>query len=409
MAAADWARGVTFDEPAGRSAPEVSEVARRTTAPTGPAGWPSTPCAGSTATARTPTWSWPSCSAARRLAGRDAAFATELLAGTCRAQGTLRPDHRRGGRAGRSRQPAAGRARPAPAGRPPAPGHAGARARRRGGHGGPGRGHRRAAGHRAGERGAAPGRRRTTSTAGSTGSAEGLDEPLDRLAVRDRASRAGSSTRTPTCCRPAELEPALRANNADAPVTLAVRPGLAEVASCWPPGPSRADTRRTPPAGPATRPTCRPSARAGPASRTRGPSWSPSALGRPPTAPGGPWLDLCAGPGGKTALLAGLADPSRARCWRSRSLRTGRRWCAGPSAPTPTPPAVLVADGTRPGLATRRRSPGCWPTCRAPGWGRCDAGRSRAGGGSRTTSSSCTGCSCALLATAHRQRRDRAG
>jgi 16S rRNA (cytosine967-C5)-methyltransferase len=65
------------------------------------------------------------------------------------------------------------------------------------------------------------------------------------------------------------------------------------------------------------------------------------------TAPRGRWLDLCAGPGGKTALLAGLADgtdsvlavdvaPHRAELVR-RAVRA-----------YPEPPAVIVADGTRP-------------------------------------------------------------
>jgi 16S rRNA (cytosine967-C5)-methyltransferase len=70
-------------------------------------------------------------------------------------------------------------------------------------------------------------------------------------------------------------------------------------------------------------------------------------------APRGRWLDLCAGPGGKTALLAGLTDPPdpivavdiaphRAALVR-RAVRA-----------YPKPPTVLVADGTRP--AWRRAS-----------------------------------------------------
>ena len=57
-------------------------------------------------------------------------------------------------------------------------------------------------------------------------------------------------------------------------------------------------------------------------------------------------------------------------------------------------PAADGAGGrrhsTRPG--TPGPSTGCWPTCRAPGSVPCGAGRSRAGGGRRPTSRTCTRC-----------------
>jgi 16S rRNA (cytosine967-C5)-methyltransferase len=68
-------------------------------------------------------------------------------------------------------------------------------------------------------------------------------------------------------------------------------------------------------------------------------------------APPGPWLDLCAGPGGKTALLAGLATADRSKVLavdvalhRARLVvAAARRYAA-----TGTAPSVIVADGTRP-------------------------------------------------------------
>jgi 16S rRNA (cytosine967-C5)-methyltransferase len=85
------------------------------------------------------------------------------------------------------------------------------------------------------------------------------------------------------------------------------------------------------------------------------------------------WLDLCAGPGGKARLLAGLAErsgarlvaaelrPHRARLvqsavsgWRSAGSRPGRSQAGSSQAGGPTaagrggPAGVVIADGTRP-------------------------------------------------------------
>ena len=79
------------------------------------------------------------------------------------------------------------------------------------------------------------------------------------------------------------------------------------------------------------------------------------ALSQPDGVPG-PWLDLCAGPGGKTALLTGLAaeagtavvaneiSPHRAELVRQ----------AARGYPPDQRPLVLVADGTRPAWRTGR-------------------------------------------------------
>jgi 16S rRNA (cytosine967-C5)-methyltransferase len=68
-------------------------------------------------------------------------------------------------------------------------------------------------------------------------------------------------------------------------------------------------------------------------------------------APPGLWLDLCAGPGGKTALLTGLALADQSRVLavdvtphRARLVAAAARgYAARGDAPT-----VIVADGTRP-------------------------------------------------------------
>ena len=49
-------------------------------------------------------------------------------------------------------------------------------------------------------------------------------------------------------------------------------------------------------------------------------------------ADGGRWLDLCAGPGGKSVLLGALAAHGRRQRWTPwRSASTGPTWCAAPS------------------------------------------------------------------------------
>jgi len=76
--------------------------------------------------------------------------------------------------------------------------------------------------------------------------------------------------------------------------------------------------------------------------------------GSGPDAPGGRWLDLCAGPGGKARLLAGLAGGRGARLLaadvrlhRAQLLR-GQLLRAGATAAGAAPAAVVAADGTAP-------------------------------------------------------------
>ena len=174
--------------------------------------------------------------------------------------------------------------------------------------------------------------------------AAGLD-PGDRLAVLTAHPRWIVDAYA-DLLPPEEVEPALRANNSDAPVTLAVRPGLAEVAELLAAGaePARHSefaARWT--GNPADLPAVR-EGRAG--VQDEGSQLVTAALAAA-EAPSGWWLDLCAGPGGKTALLAGLAGPTDSVLavdiapHRAALVRRAVR-------AYPKPPTVLVADGTRP-------------------------------------------------------------
>lgn len=144
-----------------------------------------------------------------------------------------------------------------------------------------------------------------------------------------------------------EAEQALAANNVTPVPTLVVRPGLAEVAELggeptrW----SRFGARR--PGNPAQVPAVA-QGRAG--VQDEGSQLVAQAL-VDAEAPDGPWLDMCAGPGGKAALLAGLAieagtlllanevAPHRARLV-SQALAgyAGSKWA----------PVTICADGRRP-------------------------------------------------------------
>ena len=147
-----------------------------------------------------------------------------------------------------------------------------------------------------------------------------------------------------------ELEPALQANNISAPVTLVVRPGLASVgelidvgaepgrwspyAARWSGNPAELSQVRDGTAG----------------VQDEGSQLVAWGLARAPltTAPTGWWLDLCAGPGGKAALLAGLAGEQPARLAAAELAPHRARLVAQGMRAYPSPPAVLVADGIRP-------------------------------------------------------------
>jgi 16S rRNA (cytosine967-C5)-methyltransferase len=73
-----------------------------------------------------------------------------------------------------------------------------------------------------------------------------------------------------------------------------------------------------------------------------------------PDAPQGPWLDICAGPGGKAALLMGLAR-ERGEALVAGEIHPHRAVLVQQGLRAYRTPAVVVADGTR------------------PAWGRCFA------------------------------------
>ncbi|MFT3886802.1 MAG: RsmB/NOP family class I SAM-dependent RNA methyltransferase [Arachnia sp.] len=101
-----------------------------------------------------------------------------------------------------------------------------------------------------------------------------------------------------------EIAAALAANNVAPQPTLVLRPGLAQLADLERAEPTRySPFGATAPGAPADQAAVR-AGRAG--VQDEGSQLVAWALART-DAPNGPWLDMCAGPGGKAALLAGLA------------------------------------------------------------------------------------------------------
>lgn len=150
----------------------------------------------------------------------------------------------------------------------------------------------------------------------------------------------------------AELPEALAADNVAPTPTLVVRPGLASVGELggtparWSPYGAYLDG--DPGAVPAVA-----EGRAG--VQDEGSQLVALALARI-DAPGGLWLDLCAGPGGKSALLAGLARDAGTRLVASELQPHRARLVAENlrAYPEPNRPVTIVADGTR--LAWRESS-----------------------------------------------------
>jgi 16S rRNA (cytosine967-C5)-methyltransferase len=286
----------------------------------------------------------PSLLGERKISGRDAAFATELLAGTCRGQGTYDLIiAAASGRELKTLQPAvldllrlgthqllAMRV----------PQHAAVAAMVD------------LAAATVGERvtGVINAVLRRVAAADHEGWLARLEPGLDdhdRLALRTSHPRwivDAYADLLPA----AELEPALVANNLSPHVSLAIRPGLAGVeeltATGAEPGlhsPFAARWSGNPADLPAVR-----EGRAG--VQDEGSQLVAWGLARA-NAPSGPWLDLCAGPGGKSALLAGLvrADggtlvASEIAPHRAVLVAQAVRAYGGEA------PSVIVADGTRP-------------------------------------------------------------
>ena len=170
----------------------------------------------------------------------------------------------------------------------------------------------------------------------------------------------------------------------------------------------RGGTRRTPGASRGGDPQrATPGARRGrSASRTRARSSPPSpSRGLQVDGRDERWLDLCAGPGGKAALLAGPRPAARRDPVRGRAS-SAPRGARGPCpARLPGPRAVVAVDGTVPAWPTRRSTGSSW-TRRARAWVRCGAVRRPGGAGSRDDLEGLVPLQRALLALGARRGRD---
>lgn len=149
---------------------------------------------------------------------------------------------------------------------------------------------------------------------------------------------------------PEELEVALLTNNLSPSVSLAVRPGLATVDELVEAG---AEPGRHSPFA-ATwfgNPSDLPSVRTGTAGvQDEGSQLMAWGLTRPAAEPGW-WLDLCAGPGGKAALLTGLATTDGSQVLANEISQHRADLVAAAVrgyAATDHPASVIVADGTAP-------------------------------------------------------------
>jgi 16S rRNA (cytosine967-C5)-methyltransferase len=177
---------------------------------------------------------------------------------------------------------------------------------------------------------------------------EGLDD-RDQLALRTAHPRWIVDAYS-ALLQPEELPDALTANNLNPRVCLAARPGLADVsdlvdagAQPSPYSPFSAYWRGDPADLPLVR-----EGRAG--VQDEGSQLVTWALTRV-AAPSGWWLDMCAGPGGKSALLAGLARQDGSRLLSS-DLAPHRASLVASAvrayARHGSAPAIVVADGIQP-------------------------------------------------------------
>ena len=177
---------------------------------------------------------------------------------------------------------------------------------------------------------------------------EGLDE-RDRLALRTAHPRWIVDAYADLLPEP-EVEPALAANNPSPDICLAIRPGLAEVSDLVAAG---AEPSRYSPFGarwqgdPAQVQLVR-DGRAGVQDQgSQLVTWGLTKV----AAPSGWWLDLCAGPGGKSALLTGLSRLDGSRLLAADLAPHRASLVAGAvRAYTRHGPAasIVVADGTQP-------------------------------------------------------------
>ncbi|MEZ5086058.1 MAG: RsmB/NOP family class I SAM-dependent RNA methyltransferase [Tessaracoccus sp.] len=147
-----------------------------------------------------------------------------------------------------------------------------------------------------------------------------------------------------------ELAAALAANNVAPEPTLVVRPGLAERFELLPVG--AAPTPYSPFGATGSVPADVPAVRERRAGvQDEGSQLVALALTRA-QAPAGPWLDLCSGPGGKAALLAGLARKEGSLLVASEAQEHRAKLVAQAVSAYPSgTAAVIVADGAAPAWA----------------------------------------------------------
>lgn len=184
----------------------------------------------------------------------------------------------------------------------------------------------------------------------------GLTDWLEQLADgAEESARIGILTQHPDWIAdayvdllgPEEARTALEANNTAPSTILVARPGLSTVddlvaAGAEAVGPSPLAARWS--GNPADLPMVR-DGRAG--VQDPGSQLVALALGRA-EAPTGPWLDLCAGPGGKTALLTGLANARDERLVAIEPTFHRADLVAKTARFHRPKPLVLNADGRRP-------------------------------------------------------------
>ena len=227
------------------------------------------------------------------------------------------------------------------------------------------------------ERGAAPGRARAPRSSGRERAHRGRHRPGRAPRPRDARIPPGSSRSSRRAADQtggdADLDPLLEVDDAAPPVGLVALPGLADPTSSTGAAPAPRCRRSASSSTAATPAACRASrqgrAGAGPGIAARR-ARADAAPGR--SAAGERWLDLCAGPGGKAALLAAEAAaggasllanelmPARARLVERalaagagrRPRRDRRRACGSPTATR-----TLRPDPARRALHRPRRAP----------------------------------------------------
>lgn len=169
-------------------------------------------------------------------------------------------------------------------------------------------------------------------------------DPIDALAIRGHHPRwivAAYADLLPE----EELPAALAANNQAPHPTLVLRPGLAELTDLDGATPTRfSPFGATADGAPAEQAAVR-QGRAG--VQDEGSQLVAWALART-EAPEGPWLDMCAGPGGKAALLAGLARQQGTWLLASEAQEHRARLVHQALSAYPDGTVTIAADGTTP-------------------------------------------------------------